>query len=326
MKKFLFTLLVLCYAMTGKAQNEMLSAILQTGDHVTMYTGTNAFVDAYNNAAQEGSIITLSPGTFSVSSWIEKSVTVYGAGWEEDAEKGIAPTILNGYLYLPKSNIKLEGLYVNGYIQIGNSTSGTLIDRCRFNNLTYNANSYDVAPDNIMIRRCYFGGVTGKGNYGVDYYITNLRVENCYLYDIYQGGGTQILFDHCIMLKGNKTYAALYTNCILGTTGVENNATLKNCICTFSEPAETTGVISTGCWFGVNTDNIFKEEGGLTYGATRTFELNDPSTYSGLDGKPVGVFGGNFPWYKIPSIPIVKSLQLGLDGQMLNVSYEAEAR
>lgn len=327
MKKILFTLLVLRCAMTVKAQNEMLSAILQTGDQVTMYTGVDAFKNAYTNAADEGSIITLSPGTFNVNSWIEKSVTIYGAGWEEDVEKGIAPTVINSSsLYLNKTNIKLEGLYVNGYIAIANSTSGILIDRCRFNNFTYSANSYDVAPNDIMIRRCYFGGVIGKGNYGVDYYITNLRVENCYLYDIYQGGGTQILFDHCIIVKGSKTYPALYTNCILGTSGVENNTTLKNCVCIFSEPTAATGVSQTGCWFGVNSDNIFSEEGGLTYSATRTFELKDPSTHSGLDGKPVGVSGGNFPWYKIPSIPIVKSLQLSLDGRMLDVTYEAEAR
>ena len=326
MRKIFFTMLVLGCAVMAKAQNEMISAILQTGDEVTMYTGVDAFKNAYNDAADEGSIITLSPGTFNNSSGIEKSVTVYGAGWEEDADKGITPTIINSSLYLQKSNIKLEGLYVNGYISIDNSTSGILIDRCGFNYLRYAADSYDNAADNIMIRRCYFGGIQGTGNYGVWRYITNLRVENCYLYDIFQGGGTQILFDHCIMLKGSKTYAALYTNCILATTGVENNATLKNCICIFSEPGAETGVVSTGCWFGVSSDDIFSEEGGYTYDATRTFELSDPDTYSGLDGKPVGISGGNFPWYKIPSIPIVKSLLLGLDGLNLNVTYEAEAR
>lgn len=325
MRKIIFTLFVFGCAVMAKAQNEMLSAILQTGNEVKMYTGIDAFKNAYTDAAAEGSIITLSPGTFSTIGTIEKSVTVYGAGWEEDAEKGIIPTVINGYVYLANSNIKFEGLYVNGYIQIGNSISGILIDRCGFNYLSYGA-SEDVTANNILVRRCYFGGIHGTGSYGRWFYITNLRLENCYLYDIFQGGGTQILFDHCIMLKGNKTYAALYTNCILGTTGVENNATLKNCICTFSEPAAATGVSQTGCWFEVNSENIFSEEGGLTYGATRTFELNDPTTYSGLDGKPVGVFGGNFPWYKIPSIPIVKSLQLGLDGQMLDVTYDAEVR
>lgn len=326
MKKTIFTLLALCLAIVGKAQNEVQSAILQTGNDVTMFTGTNAFVDAYNNAAAEGSIITLSPGTFSATRAIEKSITVYGAGWEEDADKGIAPTILNNILYLNASNIKLEGLYVNNYVSISRSISGVVIDRCRFSYLSYNAPSLDVAPDNIAIRRCYFGGINGKGNYGVNYYISNLRVENCYLDDIFQGGGSQVLFDHCIIVKGSKTYPAYYSNCILATSGVENNTTLKNCICIFGEPTAETGVGHTGCWFGVNTNNIFEGGSGITYDASHTFVLNDPETYSGTDGKPVGVSGGNYPWYKIPSTPIVKSLQLGIDGQMLDVTYEAETR
>ncbi len=326
MKKIFFTLIVLCAATAVKAQNEILSAILQTGDEVTMFTGTNAFVDAYNNAADEGSIITLSSGTFSRPLQIQKTISVYGAGWEENAEKGIAPTVINGYIIIGSPSVKLEGLFFNDYVSIGNSVSGVVLDRCRLSYLRYGANSLDVAPNDNVVRRCYLGGVNGKGNYGVDYYIKNLRVENCYLYDIFQGGGTQILFDHCIIVKGSRTYPAYYYNCILATSGVENNTTLKNCICIFGEPTADTGVGHTGCWFGVDTDNIFEGESGLTYDASRTFVLNDPDTYSGTDGMPVGISGGNYPWYKIPSTPIVKSLQLGLDGQMLDVTYEAETR
>lgn len=327
MKKIIISLIVLCCVMAGKAQNEVLSAILQTGGEVTMFTGPGAFNQAISNAADEGSVITLSPGTFDAPGIINKSFTVYGAGWEEDADNGISMiTTINGNLrfatgYNPPSlkNIWLEGLYVNGYIKVGGSPDGIVINKCRFAGFDFGY----ANPSNVTLRRCYVQGDVG----GQMATITNMTGENCFIegcFDLGNGTANQVHFDHCIFYKngyGSRT-PAFYTNCILYKSGVGGGSTLKNCICTFQQP---TNSLSEGCWFGIAPSTIFSDGTSFDYSATRTYELNDP-TYVGTDGKAVGVSDGNFPWNKVPATPVVKSLQLGVDGQDLNVTYEAEVR
>lgn len=325
MKKFLFTLLVLCYAMTGKAQNEMLSAILQTGDQVTMYTGTAAFSNAYNNAT-DGSIITLSPGLFDMPKYIQKSIIVYGAGWEEDSENGTTHiTTLNGGTEFKTTdgstlqNIRLEGLYIKGSIVV-NMIKGMIIDKCWINgDFNY---SYREQIEDVTIRRsCIWGNISSQMGK-----ITNLTVNNCYICGRYApaGNDTQVMFDHCIFNNnGYSSATGYYSNCILNLSSVGAASTLKNCICTFAEPTNVS--LKENCWFGTGA-NIFSDVATYDYSATRTFELNDPDTYSGTDETPIGVTGGNFPWNKVPAIPVVTSLGLTVDGQNLNVTYDANVR
>ena len=62
-----------------------------------------------------------------------------------------------------------------------------------------------------------------------------------------------------------------------------------------------------------------------TYSEERTFELKNPTTYVGSDGKPIGPSGG-IGWNKIPSTPIVKNLDATVNGTSLEVDYDAEVR
>ena len=74
-----------------------------------------------------------------------------------------------------------------------------------------------------------------------------------------------------------------------------------------------------------NLAEIFTDEASADYTPTRTFELQQPETWVGTDGTQVGLHGGN-GWNKVPGVPVVKDLQLSVDGSTLNVTYEAEAR
>ena len=79
MKKLFLTLVALWGAMTANAQQtEATTATLQTGDVSKVYYGIDAFKTAMTEA-QDGSIITLSTGTFNVPANIDKSVKIYGA-------------------------------------------------------------------------------------------------------------------------------------------------------------------------------------------------------------------------------------------------------
>ena len=62
-----------------------------------------------------------------------------------------------------------------------------------------------------------------------------------------------------------------------------------------------------------------------TYSSERTYELKNKEEWLGNDNTEVGIRGGN-GWSKAPSIPVIKSLSLGVDGNDLKVTYEAEVR
>ena len=76
--------------------------------------------------------------------------------------------------------------------------------------------------------------------------------------------------------------------------------------------------------FAVNFSTFFSDGAtNANYTADRTFTIADPDTYKGTDGTPVGVTGGEYPWYKVPSIPYVKNLNATVNGTDLKVNYVA---
>ena len=83
MKKSIFTLVMFCYALLGKAQvTDEQSAILQVGDNAQIFYGADALKEAVEAAPDRGATITLSAGTFNGTT-ITKCVNIYGAGWVE---------------------------------------------------------------------------------------------------------------------------------------------------------------------------------------------------------------------------------------------------
>jgi hypothetical protein len=70
------------------------------------------------------------------------------------------------------------------------------------------------------------------------------------------------------------------------------------------------------------------EEGNTNYGSytpNRSFEIKEPETWIGTDGTEIGIRGGA-GWSKLPSTPVVKNLQLEVNGNTLDVTYDAEVR
>jgi hypothetical protein len=62
------------------------------------------------------------------------------------------------------------------------------------------------------------------------------------------------------------------------------------------------------------------------YTSSRSFELNEQlAAWVATDGSEIGIRGGN-GWSKVPSTPVVKSLNVTPVGANLNVTYEAEVR
>lgn len=336
MKKTFLFLIVLCAAFTAQAQNEVTMAVLQTGDEMKVYNGIEALKNAYNDATETGSVITLSDGTFNSPGDIKKSVSIYGVGFEADAEHGISqPTIINGRLnYLTGSDEqslerpRLEGIYVNNEVNV-QQTKELLIAKCRIGNFNISGNNAEA----ITIRQSLIEGYIQGGNE-----IKGLDVENCYIsYKVTaNNANNQILINHCLLPTGSEGghAVAVYTNCIfngLYRASIATNSVVKNCII---YDTGTDGCITEGNWVisGNDRANIFDDGKyldnyyGSFYDGTRTYKLQNPETYVGTDGTEVGMCGGDYPWNRVPGTPVVKNLQVSVDGKTLNVNYDAQVR
>lgn len=314
-------------AMSAMCQNEVVSAVLQTGSEVKYYTGAGALVKAYNDAAQSGSVITLTAGSFSTPTNITKSVKIYGQGWETDAEAGIAPTVISGGLNFysgsddePLTDVVLEGVYMTGDLSV-KQTDGMVASKFRSTGFVINGEK----ASSITLRQCYLDGMNVGG-----YSVAGLDVHNSFIRGRLYGfdAERQILMDHCILRQNNDygSFRAIYTNCIFGSgyhTSVDSGSTVKNCI---FQGASTEAGIQENCWFGVNVSTLFTDAANMDYAEGRTFTLSAPTDYIGTDGTQVGINGGTYGWNRIPTTPIVKSLQISVDGKRLNVTHQAETR
>ena len=330
MKKILLSIIALCCTIAAGAQStDQISAILQKGDVTSIYYGQDALKSAVN-AAEDGSVITLSSGIFNSPGTIKKSISIYGIGWEADAD-GVIPTTIKGLEYQTDSDetslqdVLLEGVYVNGSLNI-KQTDGMIVRKSRFDSFNINGNN----AKNITVTQCYGGGV-GCGN--VDVY--GLTFSNCYLTGRVTNVkvGSLVLFDHCILTYSYSynwnDYShsrATYTNSIIthrvGSTDIITaGATAKYCV--FVVDGLNSNVLSENNKFSVDINNIFSDGGtGVDYATDRTFTLADQSEYNGNDNKPMGIYD----WVKIPAIPYVKNLNATVSGTDLNVSYEAGIR
>ena len=115
---YLFLIIALCYAVVANAQgSDQYSAVLQHGEAATFYTGSTAFKQAYA-AAVDGDVIILSEGVFEPVR-IEKSLKIYGAGFERNAETNTAITGFTRHVYVGKADAVLEGFHLEGVWVMG---------------------------------------------------------------------------------------------------------------------------------------------------------------------------------------------------------------
>ena len=328
MKKILLSIVALCCAVVAGAQNEIMTAVLQHGSDVSVFTGANAFVNA-NAAAADGDVITLSAGAFNVSD-ITKSITVYGAGFEKDANTGTEVSKINGQLNLGASgggtlsDIHLEGIYFNSHVNTNVSLEGFVMEKCYVN-----GNVNIVENTNTTIRNCVITGAIAGG----DKIANNCIIQNCYV-----GGAintfnvsSSVKIDHCITCNFVGPYfcsnsiftyywvGAYYDRAVFANT---EGAVAHNCIFrSFSYNNQDKNDFQN-C-YAVDINNIFSDATNANYSAARTYEIQQPTTWIGTDGQEIGI---RYGWSKVPGTPVVKNLNATVAGTELNVVYEAEAR
>lgn len=342
MKKNVFTLLMLCAAVAGRAQvTDQQSAILQVGDNATIYYGADALKEAVAAAPDRGGVITLTPGTFNAPE-ITKCVNIYGAGWvtdlspknsESPLENSILPTKITGNMTINLAegleaphNLRFEGLSFDKQTTVSTEIDGLEFWKCSGANVSFSVINY-----NVTFTQCVMSSV---------YKVNQLLVQNCYIGTIdlirYDENST-VIFNHCLVNSGY-TYGGntmhyqsdgwfYFFNCM--STGYQNrlkHGYYRNCMMNMENLDGWTG--STENFFSINYSTIFKDAENANYSDARTFELKDElkGTYIGSDGTEIGINGGNYPWDKTPHTPLVKDLKLAIDGQQLKVTYTTKTR
>lgn len=358
MKK-LVLLLVAVYIYSGSvfAQSEIQSATLQQGNKTSIFYGVNAFVDALNAVADSADVITLSSGKFK-SINLQKAVTIYGAGYEVDVEKGIYPTIIDDFRILHGSEIDgdgntqtkkgdLDGIYIEGCaindLKIGNvdlgpvELSNLIIKRCKFGDrLDFDENgragSYrggSSSTKNTQIINCVISNY-----FYVDRNSDNFSVYNSIINKVFgQDSPNNLLIKNSLLFQMFGVVGTFKDNIILNTNDISGNSStsyFENNICRHSTIFNNTPQ-NYNNWIGKNDLSIFGMEVGNEYKSNLTYAIKPDASESfiGTDDTPVGLYGGIAPFTKVPSNPQIISKEIDAkstpDGK-LKVSIKVEAQ
>lgn len=321
-------IVALLWGIKSYAQDVMV-ATLQHGETSSVFYGRTGFEKAMK-AASQGDVITLSAGTFTATT-IDKAVTIQGAGYASDVANKKYATVINGDIYvkLPDemSGLYIEGIYGNSLYVKDNITVATfkkcrfdisfesgkqvkdcLIDQCRMSYCYLVPNC-----DNFSIRNSIVFSLTGSTLTGIIY------VENCTV-GLTDDEFVAMLKNNIILrtavYKGN--YQSLHSACL-----VYNNVFVRG---------HANAVISQSGNMYADMITLFgKEIKELEYSDTETYQLTSSAqtSYLGVDGKQMGIYGGLVPFTSIPTNPQIISkkidTQSSAEGKLkVNITVEAQ--
>lgn len=233
---------LICLPLALAACAAQLTATLQSGDNLTPFYGVNAFVDAYN-AATDGDVITLSPGSFN-STQIEKGITIVGAyAFGTDASKS---TTLKSFTIMA-DNVSIEGISVQTLSIKG--ADNLTIDRSHITTLDDEENGEKKYHDNTIVTNCLIDKNQAM------LLSKNTVLRNCCIYYFFDVNESQYpaLIENCnipVFAYGNgnnvfddfyKQPYAIYRNCFLGLYNKGNSSSAP--VLNLNSPCEFHSVI-----------------------------------------------------------------------------------
>lgn len=314
MKKFfLFSLLSFILGMNSAFAQDILVANLSHNGTVTNFYGIDALKNAHE-AAEHGDTIILSQGTFNTSYFtISKAVTIYGAGMDLNAD-GQGTIFSDGFHINITDDVNIplhvEGIHIiNKDFTVTKTTKNSIFTKCRLYSITVN--------DEMTFMHCR---ITDRlsGN-------ANKLLYNCFLSE--NSNVSNLLMYNCVIwsLYGNLITNSCLYNCIIRYPGsFASTNTMYNNVCIESDNAFKD--VTAGSSNSLSTyAEIFKTYTG-TYSDTETFELTDAAktTYLGIDGTQVGLYGSATPFDPIPTIPLITSYQVAAKAANGKVSVNVE--
>lgn len=314
------TLLLICTLLCANvlfAQEQL--ATLKHNGNISVYYGANAFVEAYN-AAANGDIITLSDGTFNATT-ISKEITLRGNGAQPDSVRGTQGTYFFSQIQIQNlgdsASFEAEGIYFHDF------------------QVSY---SYDIKLTNCCVRN-----IKARG--------CGLQARNCIFYGQMEGSATHPHnFTHCICIQFSHSshtsfpHYSTFTNSIIrgSVYNVEAWSTvLNNCIVISAANnipfyQTSNNSILCGPWsnlpgttnVAMEVSDVFETWNGETFFPDyNNYKLkgNVANSVLGNDGTQVGIFGGDIPFSFTPFYSVIKRLDVPNtpdENGMLNIDVE----
>ena len=324
MKRIIFAICTILCANVLSAQEQL--ATLKHNDSISVYYGQNAFVEAYN-AAANGDIITLSDGTFNAPSTVQKGITLRGNGACVDTARGSIGTYFRDEFDLQNLrdtlHFEAEGIYFEDFNQ--GDAKDVELTRCYVN---YLFNAYGLQATNCVIKGVLYGNESFNNTY------INCVLEN----PIGSSGPTPLphyaICNNCILTGESDTHVSprclyQYNNCIVIKKGDRSDTILD-------------GVIKNSVLIGFTGTSSLASSGNVAMSISDVFEnwdgenlSTDLETYVlkssvsnsilGLDGREVGIFGGVIPFDWTPTYSVIKRLDVPNtpdENGMLNIDVE----
>ena len=247
-KKILWALICLVFTLTGYASQ--LTATLQSGEKITPFYGTNAFVDAYN-AAVDGDVITLSPGVFNTTG-IQKGITVIGAyAFSDDSSKSTCM----GSFSISDDNVTMEGIRLGGGTLTIQGADNLTVSRSYITEIQDVENDEKKYHDNTIFSDCMII------EYGAMSLSKNAVFKNCcinYFTDCNEVSYPALIENcniPCFVLNGTTVRAtppfAIYRNCFLG---LYNNQPDRSPVLNLHSPSEFHNVCFYSNYFNDSSD------------------------------------------------------------------------
>ncbi len=276
----------------------------------SMYSSTNPFVDAYNDAV-DGDTIYLPGGAFTPPTLIDKQLTIIGAGYHPDSTTATFPTLISAQVSLGENadNCHIEGIEFGSHFLIENqaSVNNLIVKRCKINgNFQVQGNLTTPCTNFGIVESIFESRVYGDN-------LTNSSFNNCFFTDQLIRSNSNVVKNSIFFRIGSSgTYVSTdsenttYSNNIfVGSSGYVISGTgniIYNNIFEDDSPILGGSPITNGNYYDIPQVDIFVNQTGNTFDYAHDYQLQSPATYQGTDGTPVGVYGGVFP-YKAGAVP-----------------------
>jgi hypothetical protein len=313
--KSIFVLLFLI-CITANAQQKV---ALHHNGTTTIYSGSNPLIDAYT-AAVTNDTIYLPGGTFASPSNINKGIAVFGAGHYDSTTSATGKTFINGNIALQENadNFYMEGIEVNGnfYFSENESVNQVVLKRCKINGTLNFLGNLSIPSNNFGL----FGSVI-VGNIDLtnaqNVLFSNSIIQGRVFNSIGNAFNNNIFTDEYVNYgneapingDNNQVNNNIFTKANYGNLINGNGNVAKNNLCTFAAPSFGILPTTSGNYFGIAQNTIFINLTGSVFTYSQDYHLQNPSSYLGLDGTQVGIYGGLFPYKEgaIPSNPHIES-------------------
>jgi hypothetical protein len=312
MKKLLLLLALMAAIATSVSAQRVVALHSATG--VSVFSGLNPFVDAYN-AAMPGDTIYLSGGSFANPSLMDKRLHIYGAGYHPTGAAVTNPTLLTGAFTLGDNadNLMIQGVQFMAGIHAGNNVPVTFISVKRsridgginFPGTRATPSTNNAFVECVIIGDVNFNNVTNSSivNSIVQNQIANSH-SNAFMNNILLGASWSGTWGNIIF--SNPFHNQISNNIVLTPANMaavtsDGNQFFNNLFET-NAPHLGNSPTATGNFLNVPVANIFVSHTGSTFSYASDFNLQTPSARLGNDGTQVGIFGGLFP-FKPGGIP-----------------------